>query len=123
MSVPYAPFDDVGKFMRAAGQTTNADNKEQARLYQKLIYEEYEEFLDAIAVGDDAETLDACFDMMWVIIGYMKSRGWNCYAAWDEGSTSNLSKINPVTGVVKKREDGKILKPDDWQPPNFKQFV
>lgn len=116
-------FDDVGVFMRAAEQTTCSDNKEQAKLYQKLIYEEYEEFLDAIAVSDDAETLDACFDMMWVIIGYMKSRGWNCYASWQEGAASNLSKIDPVTGVVKKREDGKVLKPDNWQPPNFAKFI
>lgn len=116
-------FDDVGVFMRAAGQTTHIDNKEQAKLYQKLIYEEYEEFLDAVAVNDDAETLDACFDMMWVVIGYMKSRGWNCSAAWQEGSASNLAKIDPATGVVKKREDGKVLKPNNWQPPNFGKFI
>lgn len=116
-------FDDVSQFMRAAGQTANTDNKEQARLYQKLIYEEYEEFLDAIAVTDDAETLDACFDMIWVIVGYMKSRGWNCSAAWEEGAKSNLAKIDPETGTVLKREDGKVMKPANWQPPNFAKFI
>lgn len=116
-------FDDVSQFMRAAGQTVNTDNKDQARLYQKLIGEEYEEFLDAIAVSDDVETLDACFDLIWVTIGYMKSRGWNCSAAWQEGTDSNLAKIDPNTKTVLKRADGKVLKPSDWKPPNFGKFV
>ena len=53
----------------------------------------------------------------------MKARGWDCEAAWDEGAKSNLSKIDPVTGKVKRREDGKILKPDNWEPPYFGKFV
>jgi predicted HAD superfamily Cof-like phosphohydrolase len=61
--------------------------------------------------------------MMWVIIGYMKSRGWDCEGAWDEGAKSNLSKIDPITGKVIRREDGKILKPEGWQPPDFAKFV
>jgi predicted HAD superfamily Cof-like phosphohydrolase len=61
--------------------------------------------------------------MIWVIVGYMKARGWDCEAAWDEGAKSNLSKIDPVTGKVKRREDGKILKPDNWEPPYFGKFV
>jgi predicted HAD superfamily Cof-like phosphohydrolase len=89
----------------------------------KLIKEEYHEFLEAIEDANDAEQLDACFDMMWVIIGYMKSRGWDCEQAWDEGAKSNLSKIDSVTGMVIRRDDGKILKPEGWQPPNFKKFV
>ena len=94
-----------------------------SKLYLKLIHEEYEEFREALVDDDDAEQLDACFDMMWVIIGYMKSRGWDCEAAWDEGAKSNLSKIDPITGKVIRREDGKIMKPEGWKPPNFEKFV
>jgi predicted HAD superfamily Cof-like phosphohydrolase len=53
----------------------------------------------------------------------MQSRGWNCEDIWDEGAKSNLSKIDSATGKVIKREDGKILKPDGWKPPNFEKFV
>lgn len=119
-------FTDVEVFLQACGQEhakTPVDQNDLSRLYQNLIIEEYNEFRDALAAQDDAEQLDACFDMMWVIIGYMKSRGWDCSAAWDEGAKSNLSKIDPKTGFVHRREDGKILKPADWQPPNFKKFV
>ena len=119
-------FTDVTVFMTAAGQSVppfNANRSDQSDLYMKLIQEEYTEVMDAEAVSDDAEICDACFDLMWVIVGYMKSRGWDCENIWDEGAKSNLSKIDPVTLKVKKREDGKILKPDGWKPPDFAKFV
>lgn len=119
-------FTDVEVFLQACGQkhaNTPVARNELSALYKKLIDEEYHEFLDAYEDLDDAEQLDACFDMMWVIIGYMKSRGWDCENAWDEGAKSNLSKIDPVTGKVIRRADGKILKPEGWQPPNFEKFV
>ena len=120
-------FTDVAVFLNAVGQQTpNVPQKtvsDQAELYKKLIKEEVEEFWEAEAVSDDVEEIDACFDMMWVIIGYMKSRGWDCENIWDEGAKSNLSKIDPVTGFVKRREDGKILKPEGWKPPDFTKFA
>jgi NTP pyrophosphatase (non-canonical NTP hydrolase) len=119
-------FTDVAVFLKACGQDYPAIPSEPnalAELYLKLIKEEYHEFLEAIEDANDAEQLDACFDMMWVIVGYMKSRGWDCEQAWDEGAKSNLSKIDSVTGMVIRREDGKILKPEGWQPPNFRKFV
>ena len=116
-------FTDVQVFMSSAGQTTSKDNPEQAKLYQKLINEEFQEFCQARLANDDVETADACFDMMWVIVGYMLSRGWNCERIWDEGAISNLNKIDRDTKKVLKQEDGKILKPEGWKPPNFSKFV
>lgn len=120
-------FSDVAQFMNACGQhfpiSPQEEESDLNRLYLKLIKEEYHEFLDAVETLDNTEQLDACFDMMWVIIGYMLSKGWDCNAAWDEGALSNLSKIDKETGKVIRREDGKILKPEGWQEPNFKQFV
>ena len=119
-------FTDVAVFLKACGQdypSIPSEPNALAELYLKLIKEEYHEFLEAIEDANDAEQLDACFDMMWVIVGYMKSRGWDCEQAWDEGAKSNLSKIDSVTGMVIRRDDGKILKPEGWQPPNFKKFV
>ena len=119
-------FTDVAVFLAACGQETpkipSAEN-DLSKLYKKLIVEEFAEFIEADIEQDDAERLDACFDMMWVIIGYMKSRGWDCEKSWVEGANSNLSKIDPATGLVRRREDGKILKPEGWQPPNFTKFV
>lgn len=116
-------FTDVEVFLRSVGQTSRQENVKQAELYLKLIEEEFNELMDAYHQNNDAEILDACFDLIWVVVGYMHSRGWDCESSWDEGARSNLSKIDPFTGKVKRREDGKILKPDGWKPPNFKQFV
>lgn len=116
-------FTDVQVFMSAAGQTTTEDNPNQAQLYKNLIKEEVSEFWEAEAVSDDVEEIDACFDMIWVIVGYMLSRGWDCDKIWDEGALSNLKKIDKATKKVLKREDGKVLKPEGWQPPNFSKFV
>jgi hypothetical protein len=116
-------FTDVQVFMSAAGHTITENNLNQAQLYKDLIKEEVSEFWDAEAVSDDVEEIDACFDMIWVIIGYMLSRGWDCNKIWDEGALSNLRKIDKETRKVLKREDGKILKPEGWQPPDFTKFV
>jgi predicted HAD superfamily Cof-like phosphohydrolase len=116
-------FRDVQVFMSAAGQTISQKNPEQAVLYRKLIDEEYEEFCEARINEDDVETIDACFDMIWVIVGYMVSRGWDCDRLWDEGALSNLKKIDRATGKVIKREDGKVLKPEGWKPPDFSKFT
>jgi len=136
-------FTDVSMFMTAAGQAVppfNADPSDQSNLYFDLIKEEYRELMDANldkndteicdacfdliwVVVNDTEICDACFDLIWVVVGYMHSRGWNCEDIWDEGSQSNLSKINHETGRVIRRDDGKILKPDGWKPPNFEKFV
>ena len=119
-------FTDVVVFMTAAGQSIppfNANRSAQSDLYMNLIQEEFQELMDANIEQNDAEICDACFDLMWVIVGYMKSRGWDCEEIWDEGAKSNLSKIDKATGKVIKREDGKILKPEGWKPPDFAKFV
>jgi predicted HAD superfamily Cof-like phosphohydrolase len=120
-------FTDVSVFLSAVGQKVPSVPEQmvsdQAELYKKLIKEEVEEFWEAEAASDDVEQIDACFDMIWVIVGYMKSRGWDCENIWDEGAKSNLSKIDPVTGLVRRREDGKILKPEGWKPPDFTRFT
>jgi len=119
----YKPFEDVATFMEAAGQTTKEKNETQAELYYKLIQEEVSELETSKTIDDKAEVIDACFDTIWVIVGYLHSLGYDIDAIWNEGAQSNLIKINKETGQVVKRDDGKILKPEGWRPPNFSQFV
>jgi predicted HAD superfamily Cof-like phosphohydrolase len=116
-------FTDVATFMAAGEQTINQNNDKQSELYLNLIKEEYQELLDARQSNDEVLTIDACFDTIWVIVGYMLSKGWDCEKIWDEGALSNLRKIDTKTQKILKREDGKILKPEGWQPPNFGKFV
>jgi hypothetical protein len=37
--------------------------------------------------------------------------------------STNFAKIDKQTGRVRKREDGKVLKPAGWTPPELEQFV
>jgi len=99
-------------------------NETTMALYKNLITEEYEEFLEAYGNKDHVEELDACVDMIWVIVGYMRSRGWSkelSKAAFDEVQRSNFSKFVDDNGEVKcvKREDGKILKPSTFSPADI----
>ena len=114
---------DVKTFMKAAGQTTTTVNQPQSDLYYNLIKEEIAELHTSMAIGDKPEIIDACFDSIWVILGYMNSLGLDVDGIWKEGAANNLIKIDKNTGLVTKREDGKILKPTTWRPPNFQQFV
>ncbi len=119
-------FTDVAVFMRACDHFAPPQPSEPtvlSDLYLSLIKEEQEEFWNAVSASDDTEMLDACFDMIWVIVAYAKARGWDIDKAWDEGAKSNLYKIDQRTGRVIRREDGKILKPEGWQPPDFAKFT
>ncbi len=48
---------------------------------------------------------------------------WLFLPAFYEVARSNMAKVDRTTGKVIKREDGKILKPDGWTPPNLEAFV
>ena len=113
-------YNDVVKFIEACDQEKNSDN---VALYAGLINEEYKEFIQACFEDDDIERLDACMDMIWVILGYCYMKGFDVEGAWKEVARSNLEKINPETNKVMKREDGKVLKPDGWTPPNLVPYL
>ena len=113
-------YNDVVKFIEACDQKPSPSN---LYLYKDLITEEYREFLDGYNSEYDVEQLDACMDMIWVILGYCYMKGWDVNGAWNEVARSNLMKINPETGKVNKREDGKVLKPEGWTPPQLEQFT
>jgi len=113
-------YNDVVKFIESCDQDKSEDNQ---CLYANLIQEEYEEFISAIHAEDDVEQLDACMDMIWVILGFCHMKGFDVAGAWNEVSKSNLGKIDSETGKVIKRNDGKILKPDGWLPPDLSKFI
>lgn len=117
------PFKDQEKFMIACDQSVNSYNKKQYDLYVNLIREELSELNEAIDEEDNIEQLDALVDILVVTIGAIHSLGSNCQGAWDEVMSTNFAKIDNETGKVRKREDGKVLKPENWKAPNLKPFI
>jgi predicted HAD superfamily Cof-like phosphohydrolase len=117
------PFRDQEKFMRACDQTVEGFNEAQYKLYTDLIEEEFKELKDAIAAGDIVEQLDALEDILVVTIGAIHSAGMDGEGGWKEVMKTNFAKIDRDTGKVRKREDGKVLKPVGWTPPELAPFV
>ena len=116
-------FHDQAHFMKACGQTTTDINYAQSELYLDLMAEEDTELGVAIANADVVEELDAVIDLLVVVIGYGLSRGFPMVEAWDEVLRSNMAKINPRTGTVLRRADGKILKPPGWTAPDLERVL
>lgn len=106
--------------MVASGQSIGKFDIQQSNLYADLVLEEQGEWKDAKTPSDD---LDAIVDQIWVLIGLAESLGYDLHGAWNEVARSNFAKIDKETGLVQKREDGKILKPDGWTPPNLVPFI
>ncbi len=108
-------------------------SQQTMKLYKNLITEEYNEFIDAFSGNKalnfecevfETEELDGCVDMIWVIMGYMRARGWSketIMAAIEEVRRSNYTKFIEEDGEYKciKRADGKIQKPEHFSTANL----
>jgi predicted HAD superfamily Cof-like phosphohydrolase len=115
-------FRDQEKFMNSCDQCVTGDDA-QYEMYRNLITEEYKELQEAVAAGDRTEQLDALIDILVVTIGAIHSAGFDGEGAWKEVMKTNFAKIDKETGKVRKREDGKVLKPVGWTPPELEPFV
>lgn len=114
------PFADIDKFGTACDQAPSPENY---AMYLNLITEEYQELREAVEANDRVEQLDALVDILVVTMGAIRAAGWDGEGAWREVMDTNFAKIDPETGKVRKREDGKVLKPEGWQPPQLEKFV
>ena len=114
------PFRDQASFMQACDQTVGVENRDQYALYLDLIREEVQELEDSQHPVSD---LDALIDILVVTIGAIHSMGADAEGAWNEVMRSNLAKIDPESGRVVKREDGKVLKPAGWTAPELDPFL
>ena len=117
------PFRDQEKFMRACDQTVEGWNQLQFNLYVNLIDEETKELKEAVNNCDSVEVLDALTDILVVTIGAIHSMGADAEGAWKEVMRTNFAKIDKDTGKVRKREDGKVLKPLGWEAPDLKPYL
>lgn len=127
------PFRDQEKFMRACDQSVDGSNQDQFKMYLRLIKEEFDELQVAqgidLATGEQTgpvdlvETLDALLDIVVVTIGAIHSAGMDGEGGWKEVMSTNFAKIDRETGKVRKREDGKVLKPVGWTAPELSQFL
>ena len=114
------PFKDIDTFGSACDQEPSEANY---NMYLSLIKEEYEELQEAVEANDTVEQLDALVDILVVTMGAIRAAGWDGEGAWKEVMDTNFAKIDPDTGKVRKREDGKVLKPEGWKAPELAKFI
>jgi hypothetical protein len=120
--------NDVEQFMAAADQYIGAtphldeNNMAQAKLYIDLIDEEFKELCDGFIRRHIGDIADGGADLVWVIKGLFVTLGIDFDAVWEEVRASNMSKVSEG-GKIKKRADGKILKPDTYFKPNIEKVL
>lgn len=119
-------FELVEDFMEAMGQEVNAvptfPEEDIQRLRLDLIEEELDELHYAIDNKDMVEIADALGDLLYVVYGAGHAFGIDLDECFKEIHASNMSKLGP-DGKPIKREDGKVLKPDTFFPPDLKKIL
>lgn len=97
-------------------------------MQKSLIVEEFKEFLEAenflFRNHPDFHThaLKELADLVYVCYQYAENLGWDLDEALERVHRSNMSKLD-VDGTPIYREDGKILKGPNYQPPNLADLV
>jgi predicted HAD superfamily Cof-like phosphohydrolase len=117
------PFRDQEKFMKSCDQYTSVYSISQYKMYLSLIDEEHRELREAVEANNLVEQLDALIDILVVTIGAIHSAGFDGEGAWKEVMATNFAKVDRETGRVRKREDGKVLKPQGWTPPDLTGYL
>lgn len=145
MPDPHRPEDLVRQFHEVYGLPIQHDepnvDRERVHMRMRLIYEEVSELTGAVygakarrlleetisslpddGTRDTIETADALADLIYVIYGMALECGISLPAVLREVQASNLSKLDGE-GKPVYREDGKVLKGDNFFPPNVKSAL
>jgi NTP pyrophosphatase (non-canonical NTP hydrolase) len=125
MGTPEYLIEQAFVFRIAADQSIDPDDEIVQDMQLSLIREEFDELMEA-HLNEDTEsdrthTLKELADLVFVCYQYAIARNWNLDTAMKRVFESNMSKF--VDGKPLRREDGKILKGPDYQPPFLDDLV
>ena len=89
-----------------------------------LMREENEEYFEAAKEGDLIEIADALGDMLYILCGTILKHGMQdkIEEVFTEIQRSNMSKLDKDGNPI-YREDGKVLKSDQYFKPNIKAIL
>ena len=99
-------------------------DKKDFNLRYSLMKEENEEYLQACKDGDVIEIADALGDMLYIWCGSVLKHGMQdvIEEIFNEIQRSNMSKLDS-NGKPIFREDGKVLKGENYFKPNLKAII
>ena len=128
-------FEQVRKFHEKFGLLSNSSptniSKEEWKLRWELISEEYTEVWEELFEQHDPKckvelrtdidlkkVAKELGDLLYVVYGTYVALGINADVVFEEIQRSNMSKLDK-DGNVLRRDDGKILKSDQYSPANM----
>lgn len=120
-------FEKVKEFHQTFGiesldsPTFPSDKIQKLRI--ELIREEFEELKEAIADNDIVEVADALTDILYVVYGAGDAFGIDLDKCFNEVHRSNMSKLTKDGEVVRRESDGKVLKSDQFSPPDLSKVL
>lgn len=117
-------WDAVAEFMKAGGQTIGQQDSslEERFSYHRRVQEEVHETWHAIIGLSEVEIADGYADTIYAAMtGLLNLAGRDkAEAIFQAVVDANTTKIDGSLGPVRRDENGKILKPEGFVPPNQK---
>lgn len=99
---------------------TTSGQRPDPLLYIRLIEEEFEEWLNAPTTEDELKELA---DLLYVIYGYANAQGWDVEEAHRRVHANNMGRMYQPDGTIHRREDGKILRNQDFPPVDLGDLI
>jgi predicted HAD superfamily Cof-like phosphohydrolase len=123
----------VGESLSVFHQAFNCPRKKQYKkatiqdsellvLRKNLIREEIKELLKAISNEPAENVLKELVDVVVVCVGMADTYGWDFDTAFARVHDSNMSKLDN-DGKPLYRADGKVLKSENYKPPELYNLV
>jgi len=106
------------KFDCTIRETPSFPDIDTVKLRIDLISEEILELADAFVERDLPSVVDAIADSIYVLLGTATAIGVDLEPIWNEVQKTNMAKV-----PGNNRCDGKVLKPENWSPPNIKGLL
>lgn len=93
-------------------------------LRHRLMEEENNEYLEACLNNDMVEIADALGDQLYILLGTILKHGMQhkIEEVFDEIHRSNMSKLDAEGNPI-LREDGKVLKGENYFKPNIEKIL
>lgn len=118
-------YQDVKEFQTAVGQNVGIKPEfpgpSERILRLRLLEEEVKEYEQGEYNNDLENIAKELADIIYIVCGTAVSYGIPLDKVFTAVHESNMAKL--VDGKPIRREDGKILKPEGWKPPDIKKIL
>jgi len=121
-------LQNQAKEFRKSYRIPNSKTVSQRSVQKNLIVEEFKEFLEAEGMlfrhnpAFQSDTLKELADLVYVCFQYAENMGWDLDEAMNRVHLSNMSKLGE-DGKPIYREDGKVLKGPNYEPPTLTDLL